>query len=127
MRKSLRVPIRARHAASLVTALSLILHIGLMAFGTAPRPTIIRNAAAQNLHHADDAKLSHSSDPKKTEKHPQVCCILSYLQGLPPPDGGWFLPHPISAILTFKESSAPALIQFSLPYPVGARAPPILA
>jgi hypothetical protein len=130
MRKPAQVAIRIRQAASLVAAFTLMLHIGLMALGAAWQPTVDHDvAASRHLHHHDDADGPQPGKPGKAAEHPQACCILSSVHGLPPAPSGsaWFPPRRVSALVVFDEDLASGAIRSLPPYPVGARAPPAVA
>ncbi|WP_201862972.1 hypothetical protein [Microvirga soli] len=128
MRQARKATIWIRQATALASALSLFVHIGLMALGTQPQPRIVRDSEARHLHHSDAAGGCVPSEPGKVAGHPQPCCILSFLHGLPSsPDGVRTPPRRVSAILNFGDGTGSAGIRPSPPYPVGARAPPASA
>src|SRR3954453_15262296 len=79
------VRIRSRRATALVAALSLVLHIGLMALANQapPLPSIERAASARHVHHSGDANGSHQDEHGTTADHAKFCCILSSVNGMP--------------------------------------------
>jgi hypothetical protein len=128
MRQARKATIWVRQAAAFVSALSLLVHISLMAFGAQPPSRMAGDARIQHLHHSDAGDDFHPSEPVQVAGHPQPCCILSCLDGLPPaPDSARILPRLVSAILNFGDSTGSAGFRSPLPYPVGARAPPLSA
>ena len=124
------IGIMTRKVTALVAALSLILHIGLMAL-SAP-PTSLRlfgqGASAHKVHHSHDAGDPRHDDRGKAAGHEKPCCILSLLSGIPAPSPTCvYRPTQPALALVYETWGTPAAAPSVDPYPVGARAPPATA
>ena len=125
------VRIWSRQATALVAALSLILHVGLMALAThSPSlPSIERAASARHVHHSDDADGSYQDEYGTTAGHAKPCCILSYVNSVPTAPLASLLlpPHAVPSVRDFGDETQSDTARFLAFYPVGARAPPASA
>jgi hypothetical protein len=123
-----KMRIWSRQVTALVAALSLILHVGLMALATQPPlpPSIERAASAGHVQHSGDADESHHEGHGSTASHAKPCCILSYVTGMPASPAGSLLipPHAPSSILDLWVEASSGSVPLRTYYPVGARAPP---
>jgi len=123
--------IRSRQATALVAALSLILHVGLMALSARPQssPSIDREASVHHGHRPGDADGSRPEGHGRTGAHGKPCCILSYLGGMPaPPFDGWRIRvRPVVSFPGYESLASVGAAPFNKLYPVGARAPPSAA
>ena len=85
----------SRQATALVAALSLILHVGLMALRhdrSRRRPSTGRLRSITGIVRAMQT-VPVRRDMGRQPAHGKPCCILSYLGGMPaPPCGGWRIP-----------------------------------
>ena len=125
------VRIWSRQATALVAALSLALHVGLMALATQP-PSLLsieRAVPAQHVHHSGDADDTHHKGHGSTAGHAKPCCILSYVNGMPAAPSASLLlpPHSVPSVLDFGDETRSGAARFLASYPVGARAPPTSA
>ncbi|WP_262266306.1 hypothetical protein [Microvirga yunnanensis] len=131
MDRQRHVRIRSRQVIALVAALSLVLHVGLMALATQPSSLPLNEQAvsAQNAHHAGNADGSHREDHGKTAGHAKPCCILSSINGMPAAPAGILLlpPHAVLSVPNFGNQAPSRAARLLAFYPVGARAPPALA
>jgi hypothetical protein len=125
------VRIWGRQATSLFAALSLVLHVGLMALATQPPslPSSEQVSSVRHVHHSGDADGSRHEGHGATAGHAKPCCILSSVTGvLTPPAGSLLLPpHAILLVLYFEDRTSAGAARFLTFYPVGARAPPASA
>ena len=121
----------SRQATALIAALSLVLHVALMALATQPPlpPSIGLAASARHAHHSGDADGSHREDHGTTAGHAKPCCILSSVNAMPAAPAGNLLlpPDAVPSVPHFGDQSAFGDLRFLSPYPVGARAPPAFA
>ncbi|MBB3020832.1 hypothetical protein FHR70_003920 [Microvirga lupini] len=120
-----------RQATALVAALSLILHVGLMALATQPPSLPAFGGAdfARHVHYSGDANGSHHDRPGTTAGHAKPCCILSHVNGMPAPPAASLPipPYAIPSVPDFEDRSPSGAARSLTSYPVGARAPPALA
>ncbi|WP_457091875.1 hypothetical protein [Microvirga sp. P5_D2] len=118
----------SRRATALVAALSLVLHVGLMALATQPPslPSFERADPARHVHHSRDADGSHRDRHGTTAGHAKPCCILSYVNGMPaaPAAGLPIPPYAIPSAPNFEVRTPSRAARSLTFYPVGARAPP---
>ena len=120
----------SRQATALVAALSMALHVGLMAIATqAPSlPSFDRADSARHVHPSGDADGSHQDRHGTTVGHAKPCCILSHVNGMPAaPSASLIPPYAISSVLVFDDETRSGAARSLAFYPVGARAPPALA
>jgi hypothetical protein len=131
MNRQRRIRTWSRQATALVAALSLVLHVGLMALATRPPPlpSIERVASAQHAHPSGDADGAHRDDHGTTAGHAKPCCILSSINGMPAAPLGTLLlpPRAVSSVRHFGNRAPSGPGRFLTFYPVGARAPPASA
>ncbi len=113
---------------TLASAMSLVIHIALMSLGAGRHMPAAPTAGTMSLHHSHDAGGHGPDEPVKGTGHGQACCILSQIQGLPPPSiGPWLPPLATAIVVAFIGASGTTDVRGSHPYPVGARAPPLSA
>jgi hypothetical protein len=130
MDRSRHIGIMTRKVSALVAALSLILHVGLMALSAPPTslPLFGQGASAHKVHHSHEGGDPRQDDRGKAAGHEKPCCILGFLSGVPAPAPGSVQPpaHP-AVILSYVAQGSPETAPSVDPYPVGARAPPVTA
>lgn len=125
------VRIWSRQATALVAALSLILHVGLMALATQPPslPSFGGADSARHVHHSGDADGSHQDRHGTAAAHAKPCCILSHVNGMPaaPAASLPIPPYAVPSVPDFEDRTPSRAAQSLTFYPVGARAPPASA